>query len=92
MLSAKQRTFRRVKKVLQIAMPSTRKQVKTSENKIIGTPTSTAKACGEVAVPLMTGIVRSTTGKPHVEKEGTTAVAIMDDAIEMCAIPHRVNI
>ena len=65
---------------------------KTSENAIIGTPTSTAKACGDVAVPLMTGMARSTTGRPQVEKDGTTAVAMMDDAIEICAIPHRVNI
>jgi hypothetical protein len=32
---------------------------------------------------VITGIKRSATGRPHVENEGTTAVAIIDDAIEM---------
>jgi hypothetical protein len=31
----------------------------------------------------MTGTARSTTGRPHVEKDGTTAVAMMDDAMEI---------
>jgi len=46
-----------------------------------GTPTATANVCSDVAVPLSTGPINNRLGRPHVVNEGTTAVAMIEDAI-----------
>jgi hypothetical protein len=46
-----------------------------------GTPTTTANVCSDVAVPRSTGAISKTLGRPHVVNEGTTAVAMTEDAI-----------
>jgi hypothetical protein len=60
--------------------------LKASHQKIIdttisGMPTATAKVCSDVAVPRSTGAISNALGRPHVVNEGTTAVAIIEDAI-----------
>ena len=48
---------------------------------MINTPAITANTSVDVAVPTKTGTARTATGKPHVEKDGTTAVATIDVAM-----------
>ena len=54
---------------------------KTPEKTMINTPAITANTSVDVAVPTKTGTARTATGKPHVEKDGTTAVATIDVAM-----------
>ena len=53
----------------------------TNDAMMSGTPTATANVCTDVAVPRSTGTISKTLGRPHVVNEGTTAVAMIEDAI-----------
>jgi hypothetical protein len=57
-----------------------------------GMPTATANVCSVDAVPRRTGPINNRLGRPHVVKEGTTAVAMIEEAIVRCAIFHVVYI
>ena len=54
---------------------------KAPEKTMINIPATTAKISVDVAVPTTTGTARTATGRPHVEKDGTTAVATIDVAM-----------
>ena len=64
----------------------------TVDTTMRGMPTATANVCSRAAVPPSTGPINNRLGRPHVVKEGTTAVAMIEDAIARWAIPHVVNI
>ena len=64
----------------------------TIDTAIRGMPTATANVCSRAAVPPSTDPINNRLGRPHVVKDGTTAVAIIEDAIVRWAIFHVVNI
>jgi hypothetical protein len=54
-----------------------------NKNEIVtmGIPTRTTSVSSNAAVPRMTGKTDNTIGSPHVVNEGTTAVAMIEDAM-----------
>ena len=53
----------------------------TNDTPTSGTPTAKANVCSGDAVPRSTGPINNKIGRPHVVNEGTTAVAIIEDAM-----------
>ena len=53
----------------------------TNDTTMSGMPTATASVCSDDAVPRSAGPINNKLGRPHVVKDGTTAVAMIEDAI-----------